>query len=346
MPIPGPCAVFSAVTLLQSSNGGASWAHALPPPAHIVAVAPVAWTEALGAAGKSFGFRSPSSIVAGRGALAGFYYATVTAGWGQGSFQGQQQGACMMRTRDVTDPAAWRAWDGQAFTVQLNASPYTTHPLNSSQHICTPFTNITYASLLWSTLYNAYMYFGTAQGNDHGGWQYLLSADLRTWGAPVDVSPGGFVNPAGNATVRPSGANFTGRFVQRADHAEDPSVWWEDDARTLKRRVGSCTPCAGVSACGAALVQIPDAEFDSLVERPQYSCSWQFKTSGYSDFFYPTLVDPSSPSDNFDEVGATANLFLVAQACVAGDAGGSCSPFDEDGLLVRDLIQFPIQFSA
>lgn len=97
---------FSAVTLYASPDGGASWARAVPPPSpHVVAVSPVPWTEAIGAAGQSYGFRSPSSIVAGRGALQGYYYATVTAGWGRGSFHGQLDGACMMRTRDLTDPA-------------------------------------------------------------------------------------------------------------------------------------------------------------------------------------------------------------------------------------------------
>ena len=37
-----------------------------------------------------------------------------------------------------------------------------------------------------------------------------------------------------------------------------------------------------------------------------------YKTGGYSSFIYPTLVDPASPGDNFDEVGPTAELFLVA----------------------------------
>jgi len=331
---------------MQSLDGGASWAHALPPPAHLVAASPVAWTEALGAAGQSYGFRSPSSIVAGRGAQAGWFFATVTAGWGNGAFQGQAQGACMMRTRDVTDPTAWLAWGGSAFDVPLWVSPYSSPPPQPRPPPCAPFTNITYASLVWSSTHQAYMYFGTAGGDDRAGWQYLLSPDLVSWAAPVAVATGGYIAPAGNGTVTPSGANFTGRFVQRQDHAGDPSVWWEDAGRREKRRVGSCTPCPGVSACGSALVQIPDAEFDALAERGAYSCAWQYNTTGYGAFYYPTLVDPGSPSDNFDEVSENAVLFLVAQACVGVDSRGACTPFDENGLLVRDIIQLPVQFSA
>jgi len=251
----------------------------------------------------------------------------------------------MMRTRDITDPNSWRAWGGDSFNVSLSTSPYTGGAVDPSQHICTPFTNSTYASLVWSTLFNKYLYFGTAGGNDHGGWEFRLSDDLEVWTAPFKVStPPWTLNPAGNASVVPSRANFTGRFVQRADHGSDASVWWEDADHTVKRRVGSCTPCPGLSACGKDLVPIPDAEFDALEERPNFSCSFLYNTSGYSDFYYPTLVDPESPEDNFDTVGTNATLFLVGNRCVNADGNGGCTPFDENGLLVRDLLRVPIQF--
>jgi len=336
---------FSAVTLMMSPDGGGSWRHALPPPAHIVAVSPVPWTEAIGASGQSFGFRSPSSIVAGRGAQSGFFFASVTAGWGSGAFQGQAQGACMMRTRDLTDPAAWRAWGGAGFTVSLAASPYGREPPpDPAAHACTPFSNITYASLLWSEVFEAYMYFGTAQGNDHGGWQFMLSSDLESWsGLTTVAAPQQYIVPAGNASWTPSGRNFTGRFVM-PQGSSDPQVWWEDDARAVKRRVGSCTPCPGVSAC-SSIVRISASEFNALVERAAFSCSWMFNTSGYSDYYYPTLIDPSSASDNFDSAGPNALLFLVAQACANVGGDGKCTPFDQDGLLVRDLIRAPVSFS-
>lgn len=341
---------FSGVTLHSSPDGGATWVHALAPPAHIVAVSPVRWTEALGAAGASFGFRSPSSIAAGRGAQAGFFFATVTAGWGRGAFEGQVDGACMMRTRDLTDPRAWRAWGGAAFNVSLAASPWAgSPPPDPALHRCVPFTNTTYGSLVFSTVYNSYMYFGTRDGDDAGGWQFLLSPDLESWSAPKIVDAAGWIAPAGNASIARTGANLTGRFVQRADRGADPQVWYEDEARAVKRRVGACEPCPGVDACGA-IVPIPDAEFDALAERPDFSCGPLYNTSGFSAFYYPTLVDAASPSDNFDEVGANATLFLVAQRCVnarADGAGGvACSPFDVNGELVRDVVRVPVVFAG
>jgi hypothetical protein len=85
--------------------------------------------------------------------------------------------------------------------------------------------------------------------------------------------------------------------------------------------------------------------------RPAFSCALAgFKASGYGAFYYPTLIDPTvaATRPNFDEVGATATLFLVGEQCVnaAGSSALSCSPFNPDGLLVRDILKVPITFTA
>lgn len=74
--------------------------------------------------------------------------------------------------------------------------------------------------------------------------------------------------------------------------------------------------------------------------------------SGYSSFFYPSLIDPASPDPNFGDVGASASLFLVGNACAgatpAGGSGGglACSPFSPDGQLVRDVLRTTVVFGA
>ena len=55
----------------------------------------------------------------------------------------QAAGTCMMRTRDLTDPASWRAWNGSAFSVSLSQSPYEYPDLDPSLHVCVPFSSIT-----------------------------------------------------------------------------------------------------------------------------------------------------------------------------------------------------------
>lgn len=91
-----------------------------------------------------FGFRSPSNIVRSR--IPGdsqHLYAFVTTGWGAQDRFGQSSGACIMRTTDLTDPASWRAWDGQGFTVPLAVNPYLTPIPNPESHRCLPVTNMT-----------------------------------------------------------------------------------------------------------------------------------------------------------------------------------------------------------
>jgi hypothetical protein len=145
--------LWSAVTLLSSHDNGASWQHALPAPAHIVAASPVAFS--LG--DPLFGYRSPSNIIQSR--IRGdehHYYAFITAGWGSPlAWHGQERGACILRTNDLTDPTSWRAWDRRSggFTAQLAVNPYLSPVADPSAHVCTPVTNMTYISLLWSTLY-------------------------------------------------------------------------------------------------------------------------------------------------------------------------------------------------
>jgi hypothetical protein len=62
-----------------------------------------------------------------------------------------------MRTRDLTDPASWRAWDGVRFNITLAVNPYLDPSLDPTKHVCKPVTTMTYISLLWSTFYNQYV---------------------------------------------------------------------------------------------------------------------------------------------------------------------------------------------
>ena len=202
---------FSAVTLLASSDGGRSFTHARPPPHHVVAASP----QNFSAGGNRIGFRSPSSIVAGQGDLEGWFYATVTSGWGAPGGENpcsnyvdplglQRFCTCLMRTRDLTDPHAWQAWNGREFNVSLFATPWDSPPPNPAKHVCQPTINMTYPSILWSTFYRKYILVGTTGGNDHDGWSFQLSNDMIHWTAPValdtaSLTPTG--GPGGNTSV-------------------------------------------------------------------------------------------------------------------------------------------------
>lgn len=330
---------MSAITLFTSVDNGRTWQPAAPPPAHIVAVGPYQWNAS---DAQPFGFRSPSSILAGRGSLSGWYYATVTANW-DNDFGAQPQGTCMMRTRDLTSPSSWLAWNGTDFAVSLALSPYVQPNLDPSAHACVPFSLITYVSLLWSSYYGRYMAFSTNNGNDGGGWTFQLSDDLINWDAPIDVITNGLIVPAGNGSVSmPTQAQMPGRFIARNDGSA--AVYWEDPTATFKHSVGTCTPCPGINAC-TSVTRLPNPVFDALVTGAGFSCGYIANYTGYSHFYYPSLIDPASPSPNFDEVGATAQLLLVSEACAGADSNGNCSPFTPDGLLVRDVVRVNVSFS-
>ena len=69
--------------------------------------------------------------------------------------------------------------------------------------------------------------------------------------------------------------------------------------------------------------------------------------TGYWLYLYPTLLDPSSPSANFEDVGQNATLFLVGQACVGRNQANpevGCSSFLPGGIAVRDVVSAPVTF--
>jgi hypothetical protein len=104
---------------------------------------------------------------------------------------------------DLTDPASWRAWGGASFNVSLAANAYVDDSVVASEHVCTPLTDMTYISLLYSTFYKAHIIVGTSGGNDAAGWSFqVASGELSAaqWGPQIPIATGGFVQPGGNAT--------------------------------------------------------------------------------------------------------------------------------------------------
>ena len=49
----------------------------------------------------------------------------------------QKGGQCLLRTRDITDPGSWRAWNGSAFSVAINISAEIAPVSNPDAHTCT-----------------------------------------------------------------------------------------------------------------------------------------------------------------------------------------------------------------
>ena len=347
--------LYTSVTLFASADGGATFAPARPPPAHLVAATPYDNTN-VSTGIKGVGFGMPSSIL--KDPATGLYYVLLLSTWGQ-DVRAQKGGLCLLRTADVTDPAAWRAWNGSAFSAALNASPLLGPVPDPDAHTCEPLRDaagsllaMRHLSLLWSSFYKAYLLFGEAApgGALNGtGWAFSLSADLLHWAVPVPVDTAGLISAAGNATVEPA-VPMPGRFIKTAGG----HTHWEEPGGAWKAAVGSCTPCPLLDACGAAQV-LPEPAFDAIPNATfPFSCTHVYKLGGYLDYVYAVLADGSAHAatggdPSFNTVGQDADLFLVAKKCVGAQwdhesALPACSPLDGFGRDQRDIVRSSIHF--
>lgn len=175
---------YSAITYASSNDGGASFTSPPPGPARFVAGSPYRFdpthTQPVGAF-------VPTNIVRFKGA----YYALVSFS----QALEQKAGDCLMRTNDLSDPAAWRAWDGKDFTVRF-ASPYATPNLDPKQHTCQPVSpeNLKWPvrSLLAMTGERGFL--ATLQGARMTDTRQMIfgvyvahSKDLISWSEPMLV---------------------------------------------------------------------------------------------------------------------------------------------------------------
>jgi hypothetical protein len=120
----------NAVTWAMSEDDGRTF-QAAPRGRRVIAALP--WRYERGRGDRSRdrpgGYFNPTNIVAADGA----YYALV---WAR-PFRDQKEGACVLRTTRLDDPAAWRAWDGTGYTITF-ANPYEGDVDDPARHLCEP----------------------------------------------------------------------------------------------------------------------------------------------------------------------------------------------------------------
>jgi hypothetical protein len=189
---PGRCSTtaaffcwYNAVTFARSADGGDSYAQPAPP-RQLVAALPYRYQPDL----PPYGVFSPSNTV--RNPKDGYYYALVRVF----KFEAQEAGTCAMRTRDLADPASWRAWDGQGFDVGF-VDPYTVSPPDPAAHVCKSVSPSEIGSMEESLTYNTYFDRFMLVGKENAesfrkagqvdGVFFSLSSDLVHWGRRVEI---------------------------------------------------------------------------------------------------------------------------------------------------------------
>jgi hypothetical protein len=133
--------------------------------------------------GHHSGYFNPSNMVANNGALFMTVFATEA--------RAQKPGNCLLRTDRISDPAAWRAWDGHMFAARF-ANPYASTDAPDT-HVCAP---VGAGKLRWPVtslvrhaptgLFVALMMNGARDG----GVFYAVSPDLLAWSDPVKLMSG------------------------------------------------------------------------------------------------------------------------------------------------------------
>jgi hypothetical protein len=164
---------WNSITSAVSTNGGAGWSNTAP--GHLVATIPYQFTK-----DGPHGYFTPSNIVRTGD---GWFYAMIRA-----EDTGLQQlGTCLMRTRDISTPSSWRAWNGSTFSVRF-ANPYIETTINPADHVCAPVDFSSIGTVTENLFYSTYFKKWVLVGNSVGGTPekppgvyYALSDDLLEW---------------------------------------------------------------------------------------------------------------------------------------------------------------------
>ncbi|MEN8241163.1 MAG: hypothetical protein ABFS17_04525 [Chloroflexota bacterium] len=168
----------NSITLAVSIDGGRTYQEALPSPDNLVARFPYPYAAGEGPEG----FRAPSNIIKGQD---GYYYNFFNVS----EYGTQEQWVCLMRTPDLSEPSAWRFWDGVAFEGRF-ADPYRDEIGEPGGHICPPIDrdNIGHGlneSITFNTYLNRYVLVGISadwlEEREVWGFYYAFSDDLVHW---------------------------------------------------------------------------------------------------------------------------------------------------------------------
>ncbi len=165
---------YNALIAATSHDSGQSF-HRDRGSAAVIASLPTRYEATVGT---HVGYFNPTGMVDLAGTTYMMAFATTAA------VAGQEEGNCLLRTTDVVDPKAWRAWDGAAFTVRF-ANPYLA-AVPAGTHVCVP---VGMGRLRWPVTSLVRHVSGTfvavmMDGAHDGGVYAATSDDLVHWSEP------------------------------------------------------------------------------------------------------------------------------------------------------------------
>jgi hypothetical protein len=162
---------YDAITLAVSRDGGATYTHA-PPPSHVVASPP--WVYRPDNAG--IGFMGLSNLV--HNPDDGFYYAMIGLALPFGYTGG---GVCVIRSRTLDRPDAWRFWNGSSFAGRF-VNPYEDPGGALANSRCQGTVGGAAFSLSWNTYLGRWLVIGTADlSGTEAAFFLSTSSDLVHW---------------------------------------------------------------------------------------------------------------------------------------------------------------------
>lgn len=163
---------INAITLVQSSDGGAHYSH---PTDYVVAKPGLGWDSSFPCASNNytrFGPINPSNIFQ----KDGYYYAFYQSERDPRGYY--EWGACLMRTKDITAASAWEI---------LTADGWRDDPGVSCQVVDKDHLEKIHESITYNNYLKAYVLVGMRYGPPGPGVYYAISNDLLHWSTPVRI---------------------------------------------------------------------------------------------------------------------------------------------------------------
>jgi hypothetical protein len=240
-PSPANSCNWTTLTYAVSTDNGVSFT-ASNAPDRVVASLPSPWNAGIlgGATPNVLGYLAPSNIIKHSD---GYYYVFFDSDTSPSQNGPAVGGQCLMRTGDLGNSQSWRAWDGSAFSIHMNA-PYdysgnTPVSAPTGKPFCAPVSQNTIlvfdvGTVTWNTYLDRYLAFGYGKYNPNNspvtcGFYISLSDDLISWTELQLVLPGNF--PIGGACPAPGESIGTYNYPALIDH-ESSSVNFETSDNT------------------------------------------------------------------------------------------------------------------